>query len=77
MMAGDTGSYGGLGVTGKVNCLAPGCNGFHAPFQWEMKCSATSPSLAKSAAVFEPQRGEITKPRLKAWVNGTPVNPEP
>jgi len=27
-----------------------------------MKCSATNPSLAKSAAVLEPQRGDLTKP---------------
>ena len=34
-----------------------------------------NPSLAKCAAVFEPQWGEITKPRPTAWVNGTPINP--
>jgi hypothetical protein len=89
------------GVTDKVNCLAPGCNGFRAAFQWEMKYSAdeapfdveaalrrhlasqtcpngfklyhyrTNPSLAKSAAVFEPQRGEITKPRPTAWISSS------
>ena len=32
---------------------------------------------AKSDVIFEPQRGDLTKPRLKAWVNGTPINPEP
>jgi len=25
--------------------------------------------------VFEPQRGDLTKPRPTAWVNGTPINP--
>ena len=48
---------------GNVDCLAPGGNGFRAAFQWEMKCTrGRSPSRAKSAAVFEPQRGGLTKP---------------
>jgi hypothetical protein len=36
------------------------------------------PALSKAnggrsskAQVFEPQRGDLAKPRLKAWVNGT------
>jgi hypothetical protein len=33
--------------TAKVNCLAPGCNGFRAAFQWEMKCSADEPKSGK------------------------------
>jgi len=42
-----------------------------------MKCGAAKPSLAKSDVVFEPQRGEIIKPRPTAWVCKTPINPEP
>ena len=34
-------------LTGKVNCLAPGCHGFRAAFQWEMKCSADEPKSGK------------------------------
>jgi len=33
--------------TGKMNCLAPGCNGFRAAFQWEMKCRADEPKSGK------------------------------
>jgi len=29
------------------------------------------PILAKSAAVFEPQRGDLTKPRSTAWVSSS------
>jgi hypothetical protein len=32
---------------------------------------------ACSDVVFEPQRGDLAKPRPTAWVNGTPINPEP
>ena len=28
-----------------------------------------------SATVLEPRRGDLTQPRLKAWVSKTPINP--
>ena len=44
-------------------------------FNRKRSVARTKPSRAKSDVVFEPQRGDLTKPRPTAWVNKTPINP--
>jgi len=34
------GTVAGRAFKGKVDCLAPDCNGLRAAFEWEMKCGA-------------------------------------
>jgi len=37
------GASAGRAFRGKVDCLAPGYDGFRAAFQWEMKCRSDEP----------------------------------
>ena len=43
-------------------------------FNWKRSVGLAKPIRAKSAVAFEPQGGDLTKPRPTAWVNGTPTD---
>ena len=53
---------------GIVDCLAPGCNGFRAAFQWEMKCTADEAQPGKvRRGLWAPraclEQSEVVRPR--------------
>ena len=50
---------------------------FGPRFNGKRTGARTKPSLAKHTAVFELQRGDLAKPRLKAWVNGALTDTQP
>jgi len=55
------GTVAGRAFKGKVDCLAPDCNGLRAAFQWEMKCGADEAQPGQVRRVLEPQKPALSE----------------